>query len=309
MACRVDSEVSVDRHIVARILEPTHPNGFRGIAIVVCDVDGDGFGTARETTVSLQTVPGYVDIAGDCDDNNADISPAAAERFDSIDNDCDGFIDEGFTPVTFYRDGDADGYGDPADSLQDLSAPDGYVVDGSDNCPQHYNPSQSDTDGDGIGDACDTVNDRGGSGCTLSPEDQSMLDAVNAFRAGTRSCGERGTFAPAPALVWSCELATAAGNHSADMGSNDFFSHTGSDGSSAGDRASRAGFEWSAWGENIAAGGAYAAVNAVMQGWIDSPGHCANLMEPIFTHLGAAKYTDPASRYGTYWTQVFGRTR
>ena len=134
-----------------------------------------------------------------------------------------------------------------------------------------------------------------------------MLDAVNAFRAGTRSCGSEGTFAPAPALAWSCELAAAALHHSADMANNNFFSHTGSDGSSAGDRATRAGYTWSAWGENIAAG--YTSVSAVMQGWIDSPGHCANLMAPIFTHLGAAKYYSATSTYGTYWTQAFGRPR
>jgi uncharacterized protein YkwD len=46
-----------------------------------------------------------------------------------------------------------------------------------------------------------------------------------------------------------------------------------------------------------------------MQGWIDSPGHCANLMAPIFTELGAAGYTNPDSTYGTYWTQAFGRPR
>jgi uncharacterized protein YkwD len=91
------------------------------------------------------------------------------------------------------------------------------------------------------------------------------------------------------------------------MAINRFFSHTGSDNSSAGDRISREGYRWSAWGENIAAGIPNSAVNAVMQSWIDSPGHCSNLMATVFTNFGAAKYSDSSSIYGVYWTQVFGR--
>lgn len=321
------------------------------------DVDGDGFGTAQDSLLSLEPVTGYAAKDGDCDDSNADIFPGAEERFDSTDNDCDGAVDEGFTPRSYYRDSDGDGYGDPTDSVQAVEAPAGFVRNDSDNCPLHYNPSQADADGDGLGDACDAQNNLdldndgvidtsdncpdtynpgqgdadgdgigdacdttdsggdsggssgggGGGGCGPSPEDQAMLDAVNAFRAGTRSCGANGTFGPAAALSWSCELATAARNHSIDMATNNFFSHTGSDGSSAGDRATRAGYVWSTWGENIAAG--YPSVATVMQGWIDSPGHCANLMHPGFTNIGTSGHYDGGSAYGTYWTQVFGRPR
>ncbi len=64
------------------------------------DVDGDGFGRPYDTIESLSPLEGYADNGEDCDDNNAEISPAAVELFDSIDNDCDGGIDEGFTPST-----------------------------------------------------------------------------------------------------------------------------------------------------------------------------------------------------------------
>jgi uncharacterized protein YkwD len=93
------------------------------------------------------------------------------------------------------------------------------------------------------------------------------------------------------------------------MANNNFFSHTGSDGQSVGYRATQAGYTWSAVGENIAAGIPYSAVGAVMQGWIDSPGHCANLMRSNYTELGAAKASNPSSTYVIYWTQVFGRPR
>lgn len=134
-----------------------------------------------------------------------------------------------------------------------------------------------------------------------------MLDAVNAFRAGTRDCGSRGVFAAAPALSWNCQLEGAARGHSADMANNNFFSHTGSDGSTLGDRATAAGYNWSSLGENIAAG--YSSVGSVMQGWIDSDGHCANLMGASFTELGAARVDNAASTYRSYWTQVFARGR
>lgn len=320
------------------------------------DLDGDGFGSSVASIESIDPIAGYVLVAGDCDDNNNRISPASPEEFDSVDNDCDNLIDEGFSQRTYYRDADNDGYGDRADSLLAVELPAGYVTnsidncpavsnpsqadsdadsigdacdsqnnfdldnDGinatADNCPEHYNPSQSDGDGDGLGDACDSVdnNDNSGAGsasggCTISPEAQSMLDAVNAFRAGARECGSYGAFNAVPALSWSCELEAAALSHSADMANNNFFSHTGADGSSAGDRATAAGYSWSAWGENIAAGSAYQSVGAVLQGWIDSPGHCANLMNASVSNLGAARYSNSSSTYGVYWTQVFGRPR
>ena len=281
------------------------------------DLDGDGYGLVNRSIESLEPIAGYALYAGDCDDNNNNISPAAREEYDGVDNDCDQLVDEGFSPRTYYLDGDSDGYGDSSHSLLAVESPTGYVLDGTDNCPEHFNPDQTDSDSDGAGDACDPVeepepveDDAGsGIGCSISPQAQSMLDAVNAFRAGTRTCGSNGSFNAVPALSWSCELETAALAHSADMANNNFFSHTGSDGSSAGDRATRAGYSWSAWGENIAAGGAYDSVSAVLQGWINSPGHCANLMSASVTNLGAARYTSASSSYGTYWTQVFGRPR
>jgi uncharacterized protein YkwD len=80
------------------------------------------------------------------------------------------------------------------------------------------------------------------------------------------------------------------------MDQNKFFSHTGSNGSTVGERVTKAGFVWRSCGENIAKG--YPNEETVVQGWINSAGHCKNIMNPGFTLMGIAKS-------GDYWTQVF----
>lgn len=142
--------------------------------------------------------------------------------------------------------------------------------------------------------------------CALADTDRAMLDAVNIARASSRSCGGQ-RYAAAPALKWSCPLATAASRHSRDMATHDFMSHIGSDGLKLGDRVSAVGYSWSAIGENVAAG--QRSVDTVMQSWLQSPGHCANIMNPAYRDLGAAFAASGNSRYSPYWTQVFGRSR
>ncbi|HSC82217.1 MAG TPA: CAP domain-containing protein, partial [Pseudomonas sp.] len=76
------------------------------------------------------------------------------------------------------------------------------------------------------------------------------------------------------------------------------------DGRTPGDRAELAGYGGQRIGENIAAGLDSAA--KVVDGWLASPGHCANLMNPQFSELGAAYAVDPKSDAGIYWTALFG---
>ena len=115
------------------------------------DVDGDGFGRLEDAIESLEPVDGYVQNTEDCDDGNSSIFPGAPEEFDSVDNNCDGAIDEGFVERSYYRDIDGDGYGDESNTVRDVSRPDGYVTNSTDNCVDISNPSQADIDEDGIG--------------------------------------------------------------------------------------------------------------------------------------------------------------
>jgi uncharacterized protein YkwD len=136
---------------------------------------------------------------------------------------------------------------------------------------------------------------------------KALLAAVNAARATARTCGTR-HFAAAPPLAWNDMLGNAALAHSIDMAENRYFRHEGTDGSEVGDRAHRAGYQWRRIGENIASG--LGTPQEAMAGWLGSPGHCANIMHPGFTEMGAAYAINPASETGTvYWTQAFGTPR
>ncbi|MFE9775212.1 CAP domain-containing protein [Streptomyces sp. NPDC005931] len=105
-----------------------------------------------------------------------------------------------------------------------------------------------------------------------------------------------------PALGADPLLTAAAQAHSADMVARDFYAHTAPDGSRPRDRATAAGSTRRTVGENIACGQRSAA--EVVQGWMNSPGHRANILRPEFTHIGVG--FAGGGRAGTYWTQLFG---
>ncbi|MBC9249976.1 hypothetical protein A9179_06765 [Pseudomonas alcaligenes] len=134
-------------------------------------------------------------------------------------------------------------------------------------------------------------------------EGQKLLEQLNAARGQARQCGSQ-AFAAAAPLAWNATLATAAESHSRAMANANFFSHRDRDGRTPGDRAELAGYAGQRIGENIAAG--HDSARAVVDGWLASPGHCANLMNPQFSELGAAYAVDPKSDAGIYWTALFG---
>jgi uncharacterized protein YkwD len=100
-------------------------------------------------------------------------------------------------------------------------------------------------------------------------------------------------------------LMRAAAAHSLDMATHNFVDHVGSDGSTPGQRITRASYAWQAYGENIAAG--YATAQQVVAAWMGSAGHRANILNPDFQHIGVAYVYRSGTTYGGYWTQVFGR--
>lgn len=129
-----------------------------------------------------------------------------------------------------------------------------------------------------------------------------VLTLVNQARAVARTCGTT-AYPAAPALSRDARLDRAAAAHSTDMATRNFFSHTGSDGSSPFVRMQRQGYRYANAGENIAAG--YSTADAVVAGWLKSAGHCANIMNARYVHIGISLAR--GGSYGYYWTQDFGR--
>jgi uncharacterized protein YkwD len=135
---------------------------------------------------------------------------------------------------------------------------------------------------------------------------QRVLELVNQARATPRYCGDTAFNAARP-LRWNDTLARSSRLHSEDMARYNYFSHGGRDGSDPAQRVERAGYRYRATGENIAAGQMHA--EDAVAGWIKSPAHCANLMNPVYTEMGVAYAVDAGSDMGVYWTQAFGTPR
>ena len=158
--------------------------GLTGATTYYGDADGDGYGGSQFTTEACELPSGYTTTADDCDDTEASTHPGASESCDERDNDCDGSIDEG-VQLTWYADSDQDGFGDASQPTDACTAPQGFVSNGND-CddsdpqvsPSAYeicdgtdndcdgsidedalNPTTwyVDSDGDGHGDASDSV--------------------------------------------------------------------------------------------------------------------------------------------------------
>lgn len=127
----------------------------------------------------------------------------------------------------------------------------------------------------------------------LSAELQQVVTLVNQERAK----------AGCKALSVDSKLTLAAQRHSQDQADHKKMSHDGSDGSDVGARLDRAGYAWRAYGENVAWNQQSPA--AVMDAWMNSPGHRANILNCSFTEIGVGV----ARSNGPYWTQDFGTPR
>lgn len=156
----------------------------------------------------------------------------------------------------------------------------------------------------------------------ISLNEQDLLDAINEARSVARDCypdnPDLGEVGPVPALSWNTELYASALEHSTDLAYSDTFSHDGSgteyditgNGSKStfDERILANGYgNYYSVGENIAGG--QESIEEVMEDWLASPGHCANIMSDKYTEVGVAVVTNEESTYGIYWTQSFGSKR
>jgi len=167
-----------------------------------------------------------------------------------------------------------------------------------------------DDDGDGLVD-CDDADDCRIRACVEDgdwPEpwadfEWQVLELTNEARAAGADCGGE-LFPPAGPLEMDEVIRVAARLHSQDMGAQDYFEHDSLDGRTFADRMRDAGFGGpSPWGENIAAGQRTA--EDVVRGWMNSPGHCRNIMNASYNVIGIGYAEDDSSTFGTFWTQDF----
>lgn len=138
-------------------------------------------------------------------------------------------------------------------------------------------------------------------GFTSTALEDEILTIVNQHRAAGASCG--GQAQPAvPPLTMAPTLRCAARVHTKDMFDRGYFDHTNPEGQAPWDRMELAGYAWRAAGENIAGGNSTAA--ATMGQWMNSTGHCMNIMNGDFVDIGVGHV-----EAGALWTQVFGAPR
>jgi uncharacterized protein YkwD len=139
--------------------------------------------------------------------------------------------------------------------------------------------------------------------CGIPNFQNDLVASVNARRGAGAVCGGVG-YPAVGAVAWDGQLQNAATAHSTDMATKNFFSHTGSDGSTLRQRVPAAGYNYRKAGENIAAG--QNSVAQVVADWMASPSHCVNMMQPEFRDLGVSCKSNASSEYKIYWTLELG---
>lgn len=137
---------------------------------------------------------------------------------------------------------------------------------------------------------------------TSSPPQAPQAPAGNSYSAEvTRLANAERAKSGCGPLTLNSKLGSAAQGHSEDMAERDFFDHTNPDGKDPGDRVTAAGYKWTTYGENIAAGQRTPA--SVMDSWMNSSGHRANILNCSFKEIGIG-YQQGSG--GPWWTQNFG---
>jgi hypothetical protein len=134
----------------------------------------------------------------------------------------------------------------------------------------------------------------GGGGYSPDGEERAFLDLINDYRGANNR----------PLLSLHDRLGVAAERHSQDQANRDRGGHTGSDGSDAGQRITRAGYAWRAWGENVFWSKPDGSAQAAFAWWKNSADHNANMLSRTFTEIGIGR--DRSDSGWWYWTTTFG---
>ena len=132
--------------------------------------------------------------------------------------------------------------------------------------------------------------------------DHRALNLVNEAREHGHRCGNR-SWPPANPVRLSATLSEVVRQHALDMARHNYFDHQDLSGRSPADRVRAAGYREQRVGENIAYG--TLSIEDAIAGWLNSPGHCENLMDPRFKEMGIAFAPDSGEHRELYWVQLF----
>ena len=179
------------------------------------DADGDGYGDSTSTSDACNLPPGYTSNGDDCDDADPSAHPGSFEVCDTVDNDCDGSIDEddAINASAWYADTDGDGYGDATSITTSCSLPSGHVGNNAD-CNDGnagISPSANET--------CDSVDND----CDGTTDEDDAIDAGTWYadadadghgnpNSTTNACAQPGGYVPSSD---DCDDGTSSINPSA----------------------------------------------------------------------------------------------
>jgi len=152
----------------------------------------------------------------------------------------------------------------------------------------------------------DDLGDRFEGEDTADGVSRDVIALVNEARARSRRCGSQ-QYSAAPPLRYSEQLSAASRTHAEDMAERRYFDHKTPEGITPVQRLARTGYQWNLTGENIARG--QMSAEEAVAGWLASPGHCANIMEPRFSEMGFALAEEGGREGALYWVQTFAAPR
>ncbi len=138
----------------------------------------------------------------------------------------------------------------------------------------------------------DALGDKG-----RAPE-KKVVELINRARVRGVRCGGR-YYKPVQPVAWSEILWEASSGHCSTMARRGILCHTDYDGARPGENILRLGYKWSAYGENVGEG--YRTPEEMVNGWLKSPGHCENIMNPAFREAGSSFLR---GAQGIYWTLI-----
>lgn len=138
-----------------------------------------------------------------------------------------------------------------------------------------------------------------------APPPPAVSAPISVSQECTRLTNNARTAAGLAPVTVDSRMTTAAEAHSIEQAQRQKMTHTGRNGSNAGQRLKVLGYSWSTWAENVAAGQGDCA--SVVAAWMASPGHRANILNPAMVHIGMGAVKGPNGVI--YWTMDLAKPR